>query len=321
MRQMRPWREVLPLEIDQLRSVPQVASMTGAERAGFLWLVMEQWKSEDGYLPADEDFIRMASGLREEWNAAKVGIMRAFELRGRGLCYLPVREMWEQTARARDAMSSGARKANEQRREVQQPRGTRTGGGQVAGGSREAPEIPLHTQNDVRMAIYTEAKGSVIRASNGAEERAEEIVDALPPFRQLLKQGKLKAAQGDALPDQQDCGDKSGHDARNSEPAVRQARRDGGVASLAVESLAVEGLRKEFPRVQTKDELRGAGIPPSDPQERVEPASEAEEVLFGGTETDEDEIQALRQQAEAKPVARVRAVPVARLGMGVKKSW
>ncbi len=70
-----PW---MPLYVNDWFGSMTRALMSPTQRAGYLELLMHQWGSEDGALPADDDMLGMLSGLGAEWEENKEVILKRF---------------------------------------------------------------------------------------------------------------------------------------------------------------------------------------------------------------------------------------------------
>lgn len=166
----RRWNEVVPLDIAELRGSPQVIEMSPAARAGLVWLLMAQWEAAEGDLPADEEFLRTASGLRDAWPDAKRAILPMFTLQGNRLVYEPLRLRWEAATRANYAIVEGARNSRKRK-------GRLEGGSRVPNASLAAPTSPLSLREDVLGKNEYKSKSSVIRGIE-RENRASVTLSA-----------------------------------------------------------------------------------------------------------------------------------------------
>lgn len=88
------WQLWMPLYIQRLKSNPFVIAMHPSARAGYIWLVTEQWQTDDCTLPNDIKTLKVMSGLGTYWDEQKEEILERFNAEGdrlrNTLCY----ELW-----------------------------------------------------------------------------------------------------------------------------------------------------------------------------------------------------------------------------------
>lgn len=88
------WQQWMPLYIQRLKSNPFVIAMHPSARAGYIWLVTEQWQTDDCTLPNDVRTLKAMSGLGPYWDEHAEEILERFSAEGdrlrNTLCY----ELW-----------------------------------------------------------------------------------------------------------------------------------------------------------------------------------------------------------------------------------
>lgn len=133
------WQHWMPLDINEFRGSPSVQAMHPAARAGYLYLLMTQWESEDCTLPDDPVLLGIESGLGDAlWMEFGAHIVRKFDaLDNHKLRNMVCFEKWKEAKKVFEARRQGAQNTNSQRsanghRAVSARRAhTRTGTGTV----------------------------------------------------------------------------------------------------------------------------------------------------------------------------------------------
>ena len=104
------------MEIDALKASPSVQGMHPSARAGYVWLLLDAWQSDDCTIPSDPMDLADKSGLGDElWNAHGIRILRKFE-RVDGsdrLRNLPQYERWQAAKAAYGKKQEAAHRTNE----------------------------------------------------------------------------------------------------------------------------------------------------------------------------------------------------------------
>ena len=74
------WQRWMPMEIDALKASPSVQAMHPTARAGYVWLLLDAWQSDDCTIPSDPLDLADKSGLGDElWAVYGTRILRKFE--------------------------------------------------------------------------------------------------------------------------------------------------------------------------------------------------------------------------------------------------
>ena len=74
------WQRWMPMEIDALKASPAVQAMHPCARAGYVWLLLDAWQTEDCTIPTDPIDLADKSGLGDElWAVHGLRILRKFE--------------------------------------------------------------------------------------------------------------------------------------------------------------------------------------------------------------------------------------------------
>ena len=291
---MSDWRKVMPVEVAQLKASPEVLDMSGAARAGFLWLLMAQWTSEDGYLPADEEFLRKASGLREEWTEARNVVVSQFQESEGILSNVVLREIWERSRDARSAMSAGGRKGGSANRAAGK-RGAAAG----AGGSS-------HTAAASRTNEWGNTKSSVTREQGAEVESFKKKIEVMAKTQQCeLEAFESELKQVLAGPRSANADMEARH-ALKVIDSVRQELREEKAELLKAETASFDVLsvtRDDAVQLAGVENESGGGVAPESIHGgRVEaPASAQMELLnpTAGFNGFEDEVETLRISAGA----------------------
>lgn len=109
------WQRWMPMEIDALRASPAVQAMHPSARAGYIWLLLDSWQTDDCTIPSDQLDLAEKSGLGDElWAIHGPRILRKFDpvdgtdrLRNQ-VCY----EKWLDAKRIFEARKKAADKTN-----------------------------------------------------------------------------------------------------------------------------------------------------------------------------------------------------------------
>jgi hypothetical protein len=108
----------MPMEIDALKASPSVQAMHPSARAGYVWLLLDAWQSDDCTIPTDPIDLADKSGLGDElWAVYGTRILRKFE-RVDGsdrLRNLPQYERWQAAKAVYGKRQEAANRTNELR--------------------------------------------------------------------------------------------------------------------------------------------------------------------------------------------------------------
>lgn len=107
------WKQWFPFYISDFKGSPYVQAMKPAAKAGYIYLLMAEWASEDCTLPYDEEELSILSGLNDDWkNHAKI-ILKCFTANQEGrLINKRLLDEWNEAMRIYSSKRSGADKKN-----------------------------------------------------------------------------------------------------------------------------------------------------------------------------------------------------------------
>lgn len=112
----KKWREWMPLDVDDFLTSDDILVMTPEEFKGYVVLILQQWKSDTGYLPSNLELIARKSRLTpQEWERSKDVIMAKFELTPEGYSNARCRAELDKVMAQFHAKSGGAKATNEKR--------------------------------------------------------------------------------------------------------------------------------------------------------------------------------------------------------------
>ena len=112
------WQRWMPMEVDALKASPAVQAMHPSARAGYVWLLLDAWQTDDCTIPNDPIDLADKSGLGDElWATYGIRILRKFD-RVDGsdrLRNLPQYERWQAAKAAYEKKQEAAHRTNELR--------------------------------------------------------------------------------------------------------------------------------------------------------------------------------------------------------------
>jgi uncharacterized protein YdaU (DUF1376 family) len=112
------WRQWIPIDVDDFLGSHDLHQMTSDAFKGYFLLILQQWKSENGYLPLDEVVLRKKAWLSSaQWNAAKEEILEKFDQNEEGYSNPRCRAELEKVQAKHQAKLDNVAKTNQIRKE------------------------------------------------------------------------------------------------------------------------------------------------------------------------------------------------------------
>jgi hypothetical protein len=131
----------MPMEVDALKASPAVQAMHPSARAGYVWLLLDAWQTDDCTIPNDPLELADKSGLGDElWTVYGIRILRKFERvdGSNRLRNLPQYERWKAAKVVYEKKKNNAERTNNIRSALESSATTVT----EAPRSAYAPENP-----------------------------------------------------------------------------------------------------------------------------------------------------------------------------------
>jgi hypothetical protein len=181
------WQRWMPMEIDALKASPAVQAMHPSARAGYVWLLLDAWQTDDCTIPSDPLDLADKSGLGDElWAAHGIRILRKFErIDGSDrLRNLPQYERWQAAKVVYDKRHENADRTNERRISSNSATKSDTLSSRSSSSENLPLEPPLITGTETETKIEKPKKQKPSRSESGKspDHRHQECKEAIRDY-------------------------------------------------------------------------------------------------------------------------------------------